>query len=165
MSNPTAPQGDQCSKSAEAKANLRLAEQTFRLGLQMAQTGAVDRGLFLMLNAWRQAPADAIAFRRVVRANLAGWSRQLPRLRQALRLEKAKGREHSLIAPGDPDGRTFLTWLEGQPNPLDVSPAGARSTGGGCALSPAHGTESFPASVALAFAWALRVRRRARLQS
>jgi WD40 repeat protein/tRNA A-37 threonylcarbamoyl transferase component Bud32/tetratricopeptide (TPR) repeat protein len=103
------------AKSAEAKANLRAAEQTYRLGLQQAQAGAVDRGLFLMLNAWRQAPPEAGDFRRVVRANLAGWSRQLPRLRQALRMEAAEGHGHMLIAPGDPEGRTILTGLRGRP--------------------------------------------------
>jgi WD40 repeat protein/tRNA A-37 threonylcarbamoyl transferase component Bud32/tetratricopeptide (TPR) repeat protein len=105
---------DQARKS-EAKAKQQAAEQTFELGLQQAQVGAVDRGLFLMLDAWKQAPEDAEEFRRVVRTNLTGWAQQLPRLRQALRLEPTKGSWYTQIAPADPDGRTFFAWLYGGP--------------------------------------------------
>jgi serine/threonine protein kinase/WD40 repeat protein len=88
-------------------ANLYSAELTFQLGLQQAQAGAVDRGLFLMLRAWRQAPEDAVAFRTVIRANLAGWSRQLPRLRYALQMNRFAGGYRHILS-GDPEGRTFL---------------------------------------------------------
>jgi WD40 repeat protein len=103
------------AQAAEARAqqekrtaDLLAAEQTFRLGLQQAQAGAVDRGLFLMLQAWRQAPRNATAFRTVIRTNLAGWSRQLPRLRHAFCVPRLG--PDSTIRPGDPEVRTILLW-------------------------------------------------------
>jgi serine/threonine protein kinase/WD40 repeat protein len=98
--------------AAKRTADLRAAELAFQLGLHQAEAGAIDRGLFLMLRAWRQAPVDAVAFRTVIRANLAGWSRQLPRLRQAVHVEKSPV-GWRFIGSGDAEGRTFLTWFNG----------------------------------------------------
>jgi WD40 repeat protein/tRNA A-37 threonylcarbamoyl transferase component Bud32 len=125
-------------------ADLSTAEQTFQLGLQQAEAGAVDRGLLLMLRAWRQAPADAVSFPTMIRANLAGWSRQLPRLRQAVqvwketdkaiplapRQEQPWGYQH--IASGDDEGRTFLTWFQDR-----AARAFDSATGRPVALAPA----------------------------
>ena len=93
-------------------ADLRSAEMTFQIALQLAESGAVDRGLFQMLRAWRQAPRDATAFRTAIRANLAGWSRQFPRLRQAVQVHDSWA-GWRFIAGGDPEGRTFLTGFDG----------------------------------------------------
>ena len=81
-----------------------------------------------MLRAWRESPEDAVSFRTIIRANLAGWSRQLPRLRQAVHVEESPAGWRQ-IASGDSEGRTFITWFQdrairgfdsstGQPVPL-----------------------------------------------
>ena len=54
---------------------------------------------------------DAVSFRSVIRANLAGWSRQLPWLRQAVQVEKSPVGWRQ-IASGDPEGQTFITWFQ-----------------------------------------------------
>src|SRR5262249_29677113 len=77
------------------------------------EAGAVDRGLFLMLRAWQMAPPEATDFRRILRANLAGWSRQLPRLRQVVQAQQYYGGGGKIL-PGDPEGRSFLTWFPKQ---------------------------------------------------
>jgi serine/threonine protein kinase/WD40 repeat protein len=61
-------------------ANLALAN-----ALALADKGSIDRALFEMLRALELAPEDddGEAFRRVVRLNLAAWSRQTATLRYA----------------------------------------------------------------------------------
>src|SRR5262249_50122580 len=62
---------------------------------------------FTMLAAWRSAPEDAIAFRRVVRTNLAAWSRQLPILEQMLQHSVPN---FALMRFVGADGKTLVTW-------------------------------------------------------
>src|SRR5262249_43150334 len=87
------------------------AELRFRAGLQHCESGAVDRGLFTMLEAWRSAPEDAVAFRRVVRTNLAAWSRQLPILDQML---QHPDRSLVLTRFTGTEGKTLVTWDLGE---------------------------------------------------
>ncbi|MBS0262933.1 MAG: protein kinase, partial [Planctomycetes bacterium] len=93
------------AQAATRAAQQQAATLTFRLGLEKAEAGVIDQALFLMLRAWRQAPADDVAFRRVIRMNLAVWSRQVPRLRHAFRMPKAPA-WHGFL--GDAEGRTIL---------------------------------------------------------
>ena len=93
---------EKAATAAQRAAHLQAAQLIFQQGLQQAEMGAVDRGLFLMLKAWRQTPAEETDFRRIIRTNLAGWSRQLVRLRFAFR---GPGGPFYL---GDPEGRTVL---------------------------------------------------------
>src|SRR5262249_34393283 len=97
----------------------------FRAGLQQCEAGAVDRGLFTLLEAWRSAPQDAVAFRRVVRTNLAAWSQQLPMLEQILQhphrkyfLTRFVGADGGVLVAWEyPNGRLVMRWdpATGQP--------------------------------------------------
>lgn len=78
-----------------------------RAGLAQCEAGAVDSGLFTLLDAWRLAPEDAHEFRRVVRANLAAWSRQLPVLQQAFSLAHGGRVQARFVGPA---GKWLITW-------------------------------------------------------
>src|SRR5262249_39502974 len=65
-----------------------------------------DQGLFTLLDALRLAPPEATDFRRVVRANLAGWGDRLPVLRCLV-----PGREAAFLGP---DGAEFVTLEDGR---------------------------------------------------
>jgi hypothetical protein len=123
------------AQEARRQSDLRAAESRFRVGLDECETGAVDRGLLTMLDAWRSAPEDAVAFRRGVRTNLAGWSRQLPLLEHILQhpqhnyvLTRFVGPDGNvLITLGIPDGQHVARWdpTTGQPvGPPFAAPAG-----------------------------------------
>lgn len=135
------------AQQARQQSDLRAAELKFAAALDQCNAGAVGEGLFSMLEAWRLAPADAQEFRRVVRTNLAAWSRQLPRLQWASRPPEGVGGVLRLL---EPDGKTFVTCdragrfrygdiatgeLAGAPLPLplghvprDISPDGSLVT-------------------------------------
>src|SRR5262245_54361506 len=98
-------------QEARRQSDLRTAELRFRAGLGRCEAGAVDRGLFTLLEAWRSAPEDAVAFRRVVRINLAAWSRQLPILEQML---QHSDRSLVLTRFVGSEGRTLVTWDIGE---------------------------------------------------
>src|SRR5262249_14923399 len=85
----------------------RTAELQFRAGLQQCEAGAVDRGMYTLLDAWRSAPEDAVAFRRIVRTNLAAWSQQLPVLERVLQHPNG-GRILTRVVGAD--GKTLVTW-------------------------------------------------------
>jgi serine/threonine protein kinase/WD40 repeat protein/tetratricopeptide (TPR) repeat protein len=95
------------AQKAQRQSDLRSAELLFRTGLGQCESGAVDRGLFTLLEAWRSAPAEAVAFRRVVRTNLAAWSRQLPVLEQIL---EHPNRKYILTRFVGPDGKILISW-------------------------------------------------------
>src|SRR5262249_22771038 len=125
----------EAAQEARRQSDLRTAELQFRAGLAQCEAGSIDRGLFTLLDAWRSAPEDAVAFRRVVRTNLAAWSRQLPVLEHILqhpprkyfltRFVGADGK--TLVAWEYPDGRLVVRWdpATGQPlGPLFRVPEG-----------------------------------------
>jgi hypothetical protein len=95
------------AQKARLLSDLRAAELQFRAGLAHCEAGAVDVGLFDLLDAWRLAPEDAGDFRRVIRANLDAWSRQLPVLRHELALAEG-GQVMARFL--DPEGQTLVTW-------------------------------------------------------
>jgi serine/threonine protein kinase/WD40 repeat protein len=100
------------AEKARLQSDRRAAELQWRAGLAQCEAGAVDLGLFTLLNAWRWAPEDAGEFRRVLRANLAAWSCQLPVLQHAFPL--AQGGEVLARFVG-PEGRTLVTWTGSGP--------------------------------------------------
>src|SRR5262249_46745693 len=95
------------AQKARRLSDLRAAESRFRIGLAQCETGAVDRGMLTVLEAWRLAPEDAVAFRHVVRTNLAAWSRQLPILERVLQHPR-----HAYVLTRfiGPDGKVLATW-------------------------------------------------------
>jgi WD40 repeat protein/tetratricopeptide (TPR) repeat protein len=95
------------AQKAQRQSDLRSAELQFRAGLHQCEAGAVDHGLFTMLEAWRSAPKDAITLRRVLRTNLAAWSQQLPVLEQMLQHPDG-GRVLTRFVGAD--GNTLVTW-------------------------------------------------------
>jgi serine/threonine protein kinase/WD40 repeat protein/tetratricopeptide (TPR) repeat protein len=102
--------------ASEDTVRRQLAELTLQSGQAHAQSGEVARGLFTMLDAWRQAPADADDLRRAIRLNLAAWSRQLPVLHQAFRLPNASG-----MWWDDPQGKTFFSRVGGELRRFDAA--------------------------------------------
>jgi WD40 repeat protein/tetratricopeptide (TPR) repeat protein len=96
------------AQQARAESDLRAAQLALREGLAQCEAGAVDRGLFTLLDALRQAPDDAGDFRRVVRANLAAWGRQLPVLRHAVVFPE-DNQQPPFVRFVGADGETFLT--------------------------------------------------------
>jgi serine/threonine protein kinase/WD40 repeat protein len=130
-------------QEALVAARQRAAELKFLAGLEECQSGAVQRGLFTLLEAWRSAPPEAAEFRRVVRTNFAAWGRQLPSLQCAVQLPERT----EVMVQADANGEAFFAWArgsarlqrwgavtgapEGPPSPLprgepveDVSPDG-----------------------------------------
>jgi WD40 repeat protein len=93
-------------QQALVAAHQRAAEQKFKAGLEECQTGAIQLGLFTLLEAWRSAPPEAAEFRRVIRANFAAWGRQLPVLQCALQLPQRT----EVLVQADADGQSFFTW-------------------------------------------------------
>jgi serine/threonine protein kinase len=94
------------SRSDRLAAQLALAN-----ALSLAEQGSIDRALFEMLRALELTPPDARgeAFSRVIRANLATWSRQTPTLRYAFRLPGTDPRgEHRPVPPGEFVQQIFL---------------------------------------------------------
>jgi WD40 repeat protein/tetratricopeptide (TPR) repeat protein len=99
------------AQQAKRESDLRAAQLAFREGLAQCEAGAVDRGLFTLVEALRQTPADERDFRRVVCLNLAAWGQQLPVLRHLVGLPMTPGREPQMRFLGS-DGGTFATWIE-----------------------------------------------------
>jgi WD40 repeat protein/tetratricopeptide (TPR) repeat protein len=97
----------EAAQKARLQSDVRAAELQLRAGLAHCEAGAIDVGLFNLLDAWRLAPENAGDFRRVVRTNLAGWSRQLPVLRHVLTL--AQGGQVLARFLGA-DGQTLVAW-------------------------------------------------------
>src|SRR5262249_54878856 len=100
------------AQKARLQSSRRAAELQFRAGLAQCEAGAVDSGLFTLLDAWRLAPEDAEEFRRVVRANLAAWSCQLPVLQQAFPLAYGDRVQAQFVGT---EGKWLLTWAVGGP--------------------------------------------------
>jgi WD40 repeat protein/tetratricopeptide (TPR) repeat protein len=96
----------EAAQEARRQSDLRAAESRFRVALDQCEAGAVDRGMFTMLEAWRTAPKDAAAFRRGVRTNLAAWSRQLPILEHVLQHPQHK----YVLTRFVEDGKVLITW-------------------------------------------------------
>jgi WD40 repeat protein/Flp pilus assembly protein TadD len=95
------------AQKARRLSDLRAAESRFPVGLAQCEAGAVDRGILTMLEAWRMAPEDAVAFRRGIRTNLAAWSRQLPLLEHLIQHPQ---RQYVLTRFVGPDGKVLVTW-------------------------------------------------------
>ncbi len=74
------------AQAAKRASDMEAARLKFKDAIGHAQEGAVDLGLFGLIEALRLAPADADAapFRRALCASFAFWSRQLPTLRYVL---------------------------------------------------------------------------------
>ncbi|MFO0846609.1 MAG: hypothetical protein U0797_30290, partial [Gemmataceae bacterium] len=95
------------AQEARRQSDLRTAQLQFRAALQQCEAGFVDRGLFTLLEAWRSAPEDAVAFRRALRVNLAAWSRQLPILEQVIEHPR---RGYALTRFVGAEGKALVTW-------------------------------------------------------
>jgi hypothetical protein len=81
---------------ARRAADLQSAELKFHAGLARAEAGEVAEALYAWLDAWRQVDrardgeaemGKADELRRLIRLNIAAWSRQLPILEQVSHLE------------------------------------------------------------------------------
>jgi hypothetical protein len=103
----TAESAREAETTMRRDAQALSAGLTLERGLTLADSGEPARGLPWMLEALHRAPEAAPEFHRVVRANLAAWCAQIPRLRLVL--------EHpdSFLGPYSvafsPDGRSFAT--------------------------------------------------------
>jgi WD40 repeat protein len=93
-------------RQARRESDRRAADLLFREGTAQCESGAVARGLYTLLDAWKKAPEEDADFRRVVRTNLAAWRWHLPRLRGVA--------AHPFGGPFRPlalaNGATFVTW-------------------------------------------------------
>jgi WD40 repeat protein/tetratricopeptide (TPR) repeat protein len=96
------------TRQAKHGSDLRAAQLKFNAGLEECQSGAVARGLFTLLDAWRLAPPDAQELRRVIRLNLAAWQRHLPVLVETLRVGGRPIRVRFLGPAGD----RFAVWTD-----------------------------------------------------
>jgi WD40 repeat protein/tetratricopeptide (TPR) repeat protein len=96
------------ARAAESELRIRaqglVAERDFDHGLELARKGDIDQGLLWMAEALRETPAERTDFARMVRANLAGWGEQVPRLRAILQHQ-----DQIRTAGFSPDGRVVLT--------------------------------------------------------
>jgi WD40 repeat protein/tRNA A-37 threonylcarbamoyl transferase component Bud32 len=68
-------------QQARRESDRHAANLLFREGTAQCESGAVARGMYTLLDAWKTAPEEDADFRRVVRTNLAAWRWHLPRLR------------------------------------------------------------------------------------
>jgi serine/threonine protein kinase/WD40 repeat protein/tetratricopeptide (TPR) repeat protein len=119
------------NQSRESAEQLRLEKRqaqvslsTFLLdrGLALCEQGEVDLGLLWLARALGQAPEDAGDLQRVIRVNLAAWSRQTHHLRAVLPLRM------DTEATFSPDGQALLVVDRGgyterkrEARPFDVS--------------------------------------------
>src|SRR5262249_44000864 len=97
----------QTTRRAKHESDLRSAQLKFNAGLEECQSGAVARGLFTLLDAWRLAPPDAHDLRRVIRLNVATWQRHLPLLVETFRFPLARSCAVQFLGPA---GETFAAW-------------------------------------------------------
>jgi WD40 repeat protein/tetratricopeptide (TPR) repeat protein len=107
------------AQEAGHQAVRQVAELTLQSGQAQAQSGEVARGMFTMLDAWRTAPADADDLRRVIRLNLAAWSRQLPVLLRAGDMPLS-----SFLQWDGAEGKTFFSLGGGHADPKSESHLG-----------------------------------------
>jgi eukaryotic-like serine/threonine-protein kinase len=91
--------------NAEKQRADRLSSQlALEGGLSLCEQGEIDRGLFRWANSLKIAPDEDPDFKRLIRGNLAGWSRQISPLKQVLQHQR------EVVAVGfTPDGKTILT--------------------------------------------------------
>ncbi len=104
------------AKAAKRASDMEAARLKFKDAIGHAQAGAVNLGLYGLIEALRLAPDDAEAapFRRVLCTSFAFWSRQLPTLRYVLEnLDFPEYRGDHLRTVGK-DGKYFVTWPHGQ---------------------------------------------------
>jgi serine/threonine protein kinase/WD40 repeat protein/tetratricopeptide (TPR) repeat protein len=97
----------QATRQAKHDSDLRAAQLKFNAGLEECQSGAVARGLFTLLDAWRLAPSDAHDLRRVIRLNVAAWQHHLPLLVETIRTPSSRRCGIRFLAPA---GETFAVW-------------------------------------------------------
>lgn len=69
---------------SERTSRMQAAALAFTKGQELAERGEVDKGLHWMLSGLREAPEDAIDFRRMARTNLYAWSTRAHQLDQML---------------------------------------------------------------------------------
>jgi serine/threonine protein kinase/WD40 repeat protein/tetratricopeptide (TPR) repeat protein len=106
------------SRRARRDSDLRAAQLKFNAAIAECQSGAVARGLFTLLDAWRLAPPDEHELRRVIRLNLAAWQRHLPILVETFRVPRTGGGHVGVRLLG-PAGETFAVWT-GTPCRLEL---------------------------------------------
>jgi WD40 repeat protein/tetratricopeptide (TPR) repeat protein len=111
---------EQEANAAKHNADLQAAVSLVRVGLARAQEGAVAEGMYTLLDAWRQAPADAVDLRRLIRCNLAGWSRQLPVLRRAIPRPPDESAGRVQVWLTGPDERVLVTFGFGKMSRWDA---------------------------------------------
>jgi WD40 repeat protein len=96
------------ARGARVQSDRHAAHLLFREGVARCEAGDVALGMYTLLEAWRASPEEDAGFRRVVRANLAGWRWHLPRLRGIA--------SHPGPAPFKPisleGGASFATWSD-----------------------------------------------------
>ncbi len=102
---------------AKQHSDLQAAHLRFKEALRQAEAGAVDVGLFEMVEALRLAPRndESAAFRRVVLMNLAAWEKQLAPLRYVIRLGGPISVTKTTVRPMGRDGASFAVLTQGQP--------------------------------------------------
>ena len=103
------------ARAAKRASDMEAAQLKFKDAIGHAQAGAVDLGLYGLIEALRLAPADADAapFRRSLCTSFAFWRRQLPTLRYVLenqdfRNGASEGETTSLRTVGK-DGKYFVS--------------------------------------------------------
>ncbi|MGF1579776.1 MAG: protein kinase [Gemmataceae bacterium] len=89
----------------KSQADLQVGKLQFQTGIRLAQSGEVAVGLFTMLDALKSVPAQEKDWGRLIRLNLAAWSRQLPVLENAIHLKRGP----TMVWIHDRAGETFLT--------------------------------------------------------
>jgi WD40 repeat protein/tetratricopeptide (TPR) repeat protein len=93
--------------AAKRNSDLEAARLKFREAIGRAEAGAVDMGLYGLVDALKTAPTDAeiAPFRRVIRTNFAAWSQQLPILRYVREFPA-----ELTFRPIGKDGKHFVAW-------------------------------------------------------
>lgn len=86
------------------QAKLQSATLTFEKGLALCEKGEAGQGMLWMARGLEMAPDDAVAIRRLIEGNLAGWQKQVHPLKSVFEL-----RSHVSAVAFSPDGRAFAT--------------------------------------------------------
>ena len=103
------------ARAVQREADTRAAKLTFNAALTECEAGAVDKGVFLLLQAWRELPPEEHAFRRAIRANLDAWGGQLPVLQQVFMLPQRQGGSYSARFLGSDSKSIFTIWSNTEP--------------------------------------------------
>ena len=106
MKNRELLQANQSETAQRRSAQLNSARVTLDQGLAFCESGELARGILWLARAHRELPDDETDLNRVIRANLAGWSRGAHRLRFS---RKHPGGFSLGAVALSPDCRNFIT--------------------------------------------------------